>query len=343
VLDLSDDPGTNLVLDATHTGAKVPARMAAVIFISTVMTHLCGGSAGREGAALQIGGGLSSAMSRALKLDESTRRVLTLCGMAAVFSALFGTPVAAAVFCIEMVSVGEFKSAELLPCMLASFTAQWIARLMGAAPAAYAINGAPAFGFGSLLAALALGAACALMSVAFCEVMHRSAHFFAKSMPNRYLRALAGGAIVVALTLIVGSRDYNGAGGDVILRAIEQGRAVPYAFALKLLFTAVTLGCGFKGGEIVPAFFVGATLGCMLGPLLGVSASFGAAICMIAVFCGVANCPIASILISVELFGAQSLALFAVACAASFMLSGRFSLYSSQRFLFSKVTPDSEQ
>ncbi len=336
LLKMEKDPGTNAVLRATTERESVPARLAALIFSGTFLTHLCGGSAGREGAALQIGGGLGTALSRLLKLTEGETRLMTMCGMSAVFSAVFGTPLTAAVFSIEVASVGTISSTAVLPCILSSMTAAYIARLLGATGEAYVLQGVPALNLASLWPALVLGLVCALVSIVFCEVMHASHRAFSRYFPNRYVRVAVGAALVVGISLLVGTGRYNGAGADVIEGAIG-GRALPYDGLLKLLLTAVTLGCGMKGGEIVPAFFVGSTMGCLLGPLVGLSASFGAGLCMVGMFCGIVNCPIASMVLSVELFGGAGLPLFALVCAVSFACSGRHSLYSAQSFQFDKA------
>ena len=336
LLKMEKDPGTNAVLRATTERESVPARLAALIFSGTFLTHLCGGSAGREGAALQIGGGLGTALSRLLKLTERETRLMTMCGMSAVFSAVFGTPLTAAVFSIEVASVGTISSTAVLPCILSSMTAAYIARLLGAAGEAYVLQGVPALSLNSLWPALVLGLVCALVSIVFCEVMHASHRAFSRYFPNRYVRVAVGAALVVGISLLVGTGRYNGAGADVIEGAIG-GRALPYDGLLKLLLTAVTLGCGMKGGEIVPAFFVGSTMGCLLRPLVGLSASFGAGLCMVGMFCGIVNCPIASMVLSVELFGGAGLPLFALVCAVSFACSGRHSLYSAQSFQFDKA------
>ena len=336
LLKMEKDPGTNAVLRATTERESVPARLAALIFSGTFLTHLCGGSAGREGAALQIGGDLGTALSRLLKLTERETRLMTMCGMSAVFSAVFGTPLTAAVFSIEVASVGTISSTAVLPCILSSMTAAYIARLLGAAGEAYVLQGVPALSLNSLWPALMLGLVCALVSIVFCEVMHASHRAFSRYFPNRYVRVAVGAALVVGISLLVGTGRYNGAGADVIEGAIG-GRALPYDGLLKLLLTAVTLGCGMKGGEIVPAFFVGSTMGCLLGPLVGLSASFGAGLCMVGMFCGIVNCPIASMVLSVELFGGAGLPLFALVCAVSFACSGRHSLYSAQSFQFDKA------
>ncbi len=336
LLKMEKDPGTDAVLQATKDDHTVPARLSALIFSGTFFTHLCGGSAGREGAALQIGGGLGAAISKLLKLSKGETRLVTMCGMSAVFAAVFGTPLTAAVFSIEVASVGVISSTAVLPCVLSSLTASYIARLLGAAGETYVLQGVPALNVESLLPALVLGLICALVSILFCEVMHGSHKLFGRFFPNRYLRVAAGSILVVAASLLLGPGRYNGAGSDVIAEALS-GEALPYDGIVKLLLTAVTLGCGMKGGEIVPAFFVGSTMGCLLGPLVGLSPSFGAGLCMVGLFCGVVNCPIASVLLSVELFGGAGLPLFALVSAVSFACSGRHSLYSAQSFVFDKA------
>ena len=203
-------------------------------------------------------------------------------------------------------------------------------------PTAFAVA-APGLSAGLLWRVAVLGIACAAMSIVFCVVMHRGEHYIAKALKNPYLRAAAGGFAIIGLTYLCGTTDYNGAGMELIERAIERGEAEPAAFALKLVFTAVTLGCGFRGGEVVPTFFIGATLGCVLGPLLGIPAGFAAAVGLVALFCGAVNCPVASIVLAVELFGSGGVVYFAVACAISYMLSGYTGLYSSQKIMYSKL------
>lgn len=328
--------GTNAVIDSIHLGERIPLALVPVIFASTVLTHLCGGSAGREGAALQIGGGIGWSMGRVFRLDDKDMRLATLCGMSALFSALFGTPLTATIFALEVISVGVVYYSGLVPCLTAALTAFGVTRLFDIAPTQFAIE-APALSADLLWRVAVLGIACALLSIVFCVVMHKSEHFIAKTIKNPYLRAAAGGFAIIALTYICGTTDYNGAGTAVIARAITEGEAKPAAFALKLLFTAVTLGCGFRGGEMVPTFFIGATLGCVLGPLLGIPAGFAAAIGLVALFCGAVNCPVASVILAVELFGSGGIVYFAVACAISYMLSGYTGLYSSQKIMYSKL------
>lgn len=326
--------GTNAIIESVHFGSKVPLLLVPVIFISTVLTHLCGGSAGREGAALQIGGGIGYQTGRLLRMNGKDLPLATLCGMSGVFAALFGTPLAATVFALEVVSVGMLHYAGLVPCITAALTAFMVSEAMGVPPTRFAVE-MPALEVMTLLRVLALAVLCALVSVLFCRTIHSMEHLVSKRVKNVWLRPVCGGIALIALTLLLGT-DYNGAGMDVISRAVA-GEAVPWAWLLKILFTAVTIACGFKGGEVVPSFFVGATFGCVVGALLGLPAGMGAAIGMIAVFCGAVNCPLASILLSMELFGAEGMLYFALTCAISYLLSGYCGLYSSQTIVYSKV------
>lgn len=338
VLGMENDSGTNQIIASVRSGEKPPLRLALLIFVSTALTHLTGGSAGREGAALQIGGSVAASIGRLLRLGERNMNLIVMCGMSAVFTALFGTPLSATVFSLEVVSVGIVHYSALFPCLLASLVTTGVTRLLGVHPEGYVLMGGPALDWQFMLRTGLLAIACALLSMAFCELMHRTNHLYKKYLPNQYLRVLAGAAILIVLTLLVGGRDYNGAGGNIIEEALA-GHAVPYAFLLKMLFTAITLGAGFRGGEIVPTFFVGATFGCAAAPLLGLDPAFGGAIGMIALFCGVTNCPLASIFLSIELFGSSHVLFFALACALSYLLSGKFSLYSAQKLVYSKLEP----
>lgn len=327
--------GTNNIIESIYKGEKVPTLLIPVIFVATAITHLVGGSAGREGAALQIGGGIGSKVGRLLGLDEKDMPIVTLCGMSAVFSALFGTPLTATVFALEVISVGILHYSAFIPCLVASMVAYAISRLLGIAPTHFAVSIEP-LEVTMIIKVVILAVICALVSIAFCVAVHKTEKLASEKIKNSFVRAFAGGCVIIALTLLVGSHDYNGAGTDVIASAIN-GESPNWAFFWKIVFTAVTIGCGFKGGEIVPTFFIGATLGCVMGPILGIPAGFAAAIALIAVFCGAVNCPIASIILSVEMFGSSELIYFALACGISYMLSGYFGLYSSQKIMYSKT------
>lgn len=327
--------GTNRIIESVHFGKDVPILLVPLIFISTCLTHLLGGSAGREGAALQIGGGIGYCTGHALRLGEKELPLSTLCGMSAVFAALFGTPLTATIFALEVISVGAIYYAGLIPCLTAATVAFLMAGLLGVAPTRFAVV-LPALEVKTLLLVALLAVGCALVSILFVRGMHWIEHLAARWLKNPYIRAVVGGFAIVGMTLLLG-RDYNGAGMDVIARALS-GDASHGAWLFKILFTAVTIGCGFKGGEVVPSFFVGATFGCVAGQLIGLPGGFGAAIGLIAVFCGAVNCPVASVLLSIELFGnADSTIYFAFACAISYLLSGYCGLYSSQTILYSKL------
>ncbi|MBS7402199.1 MAG: chloride channel protein [Oscillospiraceae bacterium] len=335
---MENDRGTNFVLLAVRENTALPLRTAPLVYISTLITHLLGGSSGREGAILQIGGSISASIGRAMHLDDKDSRIITMCGMSAAFAALFGTPIAAAVFAMEIVSVGVMYYAAIVPCVLSAIIGVGLAETLSVAPTAFHILGMPQTSALLLLQVIAMGVLGAMVSMLFCRAMHLAPALYDKFLPNHLVRAAVGGALVVVLTLIIGSRDYNGAGTQLIAAALA-GNAEPEAFLLKILLTALTLGAGFKGGEIVPAFFTGSTFGCAAASLIGLSPSFGAALGMIAVFCGVTNCPLTSILLAFELFGGEQLSMFALVCAISYMLSGYYSLYSEQKIVYSKLRP----
>ena len=338
VTGMSDDKGTEYIIGAVREGRILRIRTAPLIFLSTVLTHFAGGSAGREGAALQLGGSMSNFIGRLIHLDEKDDRIITMCGMAAGFSALFGTPLAAAIMAMEVVSVGVMYYSAIVPCVLSALIAQQVALAMGIAPTAFAVSGVPEMTPLVLVQLVGLGILCALVAVLFCGVMHIVPRFYEKITQNPYVRVVLGGTVVVLLSLLLG-RDYNGAGVGVIQAALD-GRARPEAFVLKVIFTALTLAAGFKGGEIVPAFFCGATFGCFYGELLGLPASFAAAAGLVSVFCGVTNCPLTSIILAYELFGGQGLPLYALCCAVSYMLSGYSGLYHAQKIVYSKLRPE---
>ena len=327
--------GTNAVIESVHFGREVPIWLVPLIFIGTVITHLCGGSAGREGAALQIGGGIGYGTGRLLHLGEKDLPLATLCGMSGVFAALFGTPLTATVFALEVISVGVLYYAGLIPCITASMMGYLVSRLMGIAPTRFTVT-TPALNGWTMLLVVILALLCALVSILFCRGLHLAEHLAEKYFKNAYVRILAGAAVIVAITLLLGTTDYNGAGMHIIEQAVA-GQASPRAWLWKLLLTVVTIACGFKGGEVVPSFFIGATFGCVVGAFLGLDPGFAAAVGLVAVFCGAVNCPLASVILSVELFGSGDLLYFAMACAISYLASGYCGLYSSQTILYSKL------
>lgn len=333
-LTKTEGKGTNDIIASVHFGEQVPGLLVPVIFVSTVITHLCGGSAGREGAALQIGGGIGYQAGRLLRLGEKDLPLATLCGMSGVFAALFGTPLTATVFALEVISVGVLYYAGLVPCLTAALTGYLVSVLMGVPPTRFTVT-VPGLEVRTMLLVMVLALLCAVVSILFCRGLHGVEHLLKRTLKNPYLRVAVGAAVLIGLTLLTNG-DYNGAGMEVIGRAIA-GQADPWAWVWKLLFTAITIGCGFKGGEVVPSFFVGAAFGCVAAGWLGLPAGFGAAMGLVSVFCGAVNCPLASIILSVELFGSGDLMYFAMACSISYLISGYCGLYSSQTILYSKL------
>lgn len=336
LLKLDNNVGTNLVIESIRTDGKVPFAMAPLIFISTVITHLFGGSAGREGAALQLGGSIGSQIGNILKLDEKDMHLITLCGMSGVFSALFGTPLTATFFAMEVISVGIIYYSSFIPCIVSSIVAYKVSLFLGLEPVYFSLKYVPELSLNNIVKILILGALCAVVSIIFCKSLHKTSEFANTKIKSDYLRIILGGLAVVIFTIIVRSRDYNGAGMDIIANAIN-GEAKYEAFILKIIFTSITISTGYKGGEIVPTFFIGSTFGCIIAKFLGIDPGFGAAVGLIALFCGVVNTLISSIILSIELFGSDGIILFSIACGVSYVLSGYYSLYSSQKIMYSKL------
>ncbi len=330
------DIGTNQIINSIRTDEHVPILLAPLIFISTVITHLFGGSAGREGAALQLGGSIGDFVGRFFKLDNKDMHLVVLCGMSGVFSALFGTPLTAALFAMEVISIGIIYYSSLVPCLVSSLIAYSVSMLFGLKPVHYVLSFIPDLSFKTIVLTVVLAIFCAVLSIIFCVTMHKTEHLMKHKIKNEYLRGFLGGLIIISLTYLLNTTDYNGAGMNIVENAIN-GTVKPEAFLLKIIFTAITIGAGFKGGEIVPTFFIGSTFGCLIGSMLGLNPGFSAAIGLVALFCANVNAPIASIILSIELFGAQGLILFAVACSVSYMLSGYYGLYSSQKIMYSKL------
>jgi H+/Cl- antiporter ClcA len=336
--------GSNLLIDGIHEpGGGVPARMAPLVLVATVVTHLFGGSAGREGTAVQMGGSIASTLARPLGLGAGELRALLMAGIAAGFGAVFGTPIAGAVFAVEVLVIGRIESASLFPVLVASFVGDATTAAWGIGHTEYRIDaltpGPLAYAQPVLLAKVA-GAAIAfgLASVVFAKMTHGLTRVFKRCIAHRAFRPFVGGSIVIALVHLLGTREHLGLGvhpprdGDAsIVSAFHAGGVAPWSWWWKIVFTAVTIGSGFKGGEVTPLFFVGATLGNALAGPLGVPADLLAGIGLVAVFAGATNTPLACTLMGIELFGAEHAAYFAVACFVAFLFSGRSGIYQSRR------------
>ena len=322
--------------DGGTTQDDVPFRSAPLIFVSTILTHFAGGSAGREGAAIQLGGSIGNQLGSWFHLDEEDRHVMVMCGMSAAFSAVFGTPMAAAVFSMEVVSVGIMYYAALVPCVIASIIASKFAAGFGINPESFHVVNIPELTIETGLKMVLVAVACAAISIIFCMALQSVSKLYAKFLKNPYIRIVAASAIIIVITLFLRTSDYMGAGNNLIELAVENGQARPLDFFWKLVLTTLTMRAGFRGGEIVPSFCIGATFGCIMGHLIGLSPSICAAAGMAALFCGVTNCPITSILIAFELFGFRGASYYLIAVSISYAVSGYYGLYKDQTIVYSK-------
>lgn len=334
---LQNNRGTDEIILSVLEKKSVSALVAPGIFLATAITHLFGGSAGREGAALQLGGSTASVLGKVLRLDEEDKSAMVICGMSAVFAGLFGTPLTAGLFVLEFESVGTIFSPALLPVFVSAIVASKVAGILGGHAVTMIQEQTIAFTFGNFWKIFIIALMIALLGIAVCHIFHKAEHLAHKGLKSPFLRIAVGGAVIAALTLLVGDHRFNGAGMEMALDAIN-GKSQWYFFVVKLLFTAITLAAGFKGGEIVPTFCIGATFGCFLGQMLGLDPSFTATLGLIGLFCAVTNSPLASIALSVEMFGAANLYVFVIVCMITFAVSGNSSLYASQVMEFSKYS-----
>lgn len=333
----TDDRGTNMVIASIHSSTDIPFKMAPLIFVSTVLTHLCGGSAGREGAAIQLGGSISNKIGKLLKLDENGRRTMVMCGMSAGFSALFGTPLAAAVFAMEVVSVGIMHYSALVPCVTASMIAHFVADGMHVPPEVFPMTVVPDMTPVVFFQIVLFGALVGVVSILFCLILHQAEHWYKRCFKNPYVRIFTAGCLVVLLAAVLRTDLYLGSGMGIIEHIFHTGEVPTCAFLLKMVFTALTLGAGFKGGEIVPSFCIGAAFGCAASGVLGLTPAMAAACGMVGVFCGVTNSPLTALLISFELFGYAGMPYFLTTIAVSYLLSGNYGLYHAQKIMYSKT------
>ncbi|WP_187273349.1 voltage-gated chloride channel family protein [Methylobacterium sp. WL19] len=341
--------GNNLVVDQIHEpGGGVPLRMAPLIVLGTVVTHLFGGSAGREGTAVQLGASLASAIGRLARLDPAGTRIVLMAGVAAGFGAVFGTPIAGAVFALEVLAIGRVEYAALIPCLLAAVIGDWACQAWGIHHSlfriAYLADATGPIALDPILLAkvAVAGVAFGLVALVFAEANHILGGWLKRLIPYAPLRPVLGGLAVIGLVYAVGTRDYLGLGvtvanaGGLSIASFFGPEVHPWSWAWKILFTVVTLASGFKGGEVTPLFFIGAALGNALGGVMGAPLDLMAALGFVAVFAGAANTPLACTLMGIELFGATHGVAMAVACFAAYACSGHHGIYLSQRIAVSK-------
>ncbi len=326
--------GNNLIIDTIHDNdAQVPLRMAPMVLVGTVLTHVFGGSAGREGTAVQMGASLADFIAHRFRVSKEMRPRLLAAGVAGGFGSVFGTPIAGALFGLEVVSVGRIEYDALAPALVASIVGDFVTRHLGVVHTAY-----PAATFVALTPLVVaklcvIGAGMALATTAFVELTHGMKRALEARIPRLPLRMAIGGLAVVVMYRAIGTSDYLGLGVPMIVRAFADPHLPAYAFAAKIAFTAVTLASGFLGGEVTPLFFVGATLGNLMARLLGLPIALGGGVGIAAVFGSAANTPIALSIMAVELLGAPILPHVVIVCVVAYLLSGHRSIYPAQRLI----------
>ncbi len=326
--------GNNLVLDTIHENTpQLPFRMAPMVVLGTVLTHVFGGSAGREGTAVQMGASFADAIAHRFAVSKETRRQLLAAGIAGGFGSVFGTPIAGTIFGLEVVSIGLMEYDAFLPALIASLVGDIVTRALGVVHTIYPHIARVELSLGGLGKLCVMGIAMALVTVAFVELTHRLKHFLEVRIPRLPVRMFVGGIAIVAMWKLVGTSDYLGLGVPMIVRSFTDPHLPWFAFAAKLVFTAVTLSSGFLGGEVTPLFFVGATLGNVLARLLGLPIELGATLGLAAVFGAAANTPVALSIMAVELVGGAALPHVLIVTIIAYILTGHRGIYPAQRLL----------
>lgn len=329
----TENYNTETVIKSANGERFVSILLLPSVFIGTVLTHLCGGSAGREGAALQMGGATAALFTKIFGLDDEQQRVLTVSGMAGFFSALFGTPFGAAIFSIEVIRFNKKTLKLIIPTVISSITAFGIALLLKTESEHFFVGDAFNFEIVSIIKIFVIAVLVALFGIVFCKSLKFSKYIFKKYLKNPYIRISVGGIAIVALSFLVGTNDYNGGGINVIERIFNDNTVRYEAFILKLIFTLITVSAGFKGGEIVPTFYMGATLGATIAALLSFSLPIGAAVGMTALFCAVTKCPFATFVLALELFGFGGGVIYLAVSLIAYFVSGRCNLYDIDKNL----------
>ena len=323
--------GNDLVIEYVHHGqGQIPVRMGPIVFVSTFITHIFGGSTGREGAAIQMGASIAEAVNRVFRVDRLDRRILMMTGISGGFGSAFGAPLTGTIFAMEFISLGKMKYEAIVPCFVSSFVGYLVTETWGVEHEHHVIKSIPDLTAPTILKLILAAIIFSFASVLYSQLRHGVKNLSEKFLKNLMIRAAVGGLIIIALTYIIGSRDYLGRGLPVVERAFE-GQVSPFAFLFKIIFTAITMGTGFRGGEVIPLFFVGSTLGNTLSGILGFPTSFLAAMGLIGVFAGASNAPIACFFFSLELFDGKAVIYFFIVCLISYIFSGHHGIYAAQK------------
>lgn len=329
-LRIKEDYGTNTLIEGLKSSGEIKPIVAPLIFISTVITHLFGGSAGKEGAAIQLGGAAASGFSKLLKLKENERTVFIMCGMSAMFAGMFGTPLTAAFFILEFKANKKIISLAALPCFISAIIAKVISSFSGVTKETAHLKSTP-FSFGLIMKVLILAIGIYLLGISMCFILDKSKLWAKKLISNSLIRIAVGAVLIIVLTAIVGDMRYNGSGMNMAIDAIE-GKSDWFDFILKLLFTAVTVSVGFKGGEIVPTFCIGATFGCVFGGLLGLDVVLAAALGLVGLFCCATNSLLSAVFLGIELFGFSALPYLIIVCIILWLLPTKKCLFINRFF-----------
>jgi H+/Cl- antiporter ClcA len=324
------DAGNNLLIDTIHEPKQtIPLRMAPFVYLGTMLTHFFGGSAGREGTALQMAGSIADQFSKPFGLSAADRKVLIVAAVAGGFGSVFGTPLAGAVFAIEFFLIGRIQYNALFPAFITAIIADVVTQLWQTPHTHYPIHSIPDVSFLNLLFALVAGIVFGTTASVFSKLLHKTEHFFKTQIPYPPLRPVLGGILVACAVWVIGTTKYIGLGIPTMVDAFNQPLPA-YDFAIKMGFTIITLSAGFKGGEVTPLFFIGATLGNALSYLIPLPTSLLAAMGFVAVFAGATNTPIACSIMAIELFGIECGAYVTIACIVSYLVSGHTGIYKHQ-------------